>query len=125
MISSEDIKDMKRYRHIIACMIDHSFGYFTPLAALQAIQAHKKKNPCYCEWYMDIFYKKLHLNKELAEKIKKDTIGEMEKALYRNINKDIIKNSLRYRKYKDQHKVCLAIVDRNIKGNESIGASWF
>lgn len=124
MLSENDIRDLKHHRHLIACMIDNSIGYFTPVAALRAIQAYKNNEPCYCELYMDIFYKKLNNNADLREEVRKDPTYEIEKALYKNINRDYIRDSKRYSKY-ESHKICLAIVDRNIKGNESIGASWF
>ena len=47
-------------------------------------------------------------------------------AIYLTINHDIIKNVIRkHHRLKEAYRSCLAIVDRNIAGNESIGASWF
>ena len=51
MISDNDKKMMSKYRHIIAALIDESIGYFTPIAALRAVQAHKQKETFDCEWY--------------------------------------------------------------------------
>ena len=49
-----------------------------------------------------------------------------DEALYLAINHDIIQNVIRKRnKLKDAYRNCRLIVDRNIQGNESIGASWF
>lgn len=41
MIYDSDKKLLKRYRHLIAALIAYSIGYFTPLAALRAIQDYK------------------------------------------------------------------------------------
>ena len=59
MLSEQEKATMKKYRHLIACMIDCSIGYFTPLAALRAIEEHKQNKPYFCEWYMDIAWKRL------------------------------------------------------------------
>ena len=116
MLSKPDIQNLKRYRHVIANMIDVSIGYFTPLAALRAIQAHKEKQPYFCEWYMDIAGKR--------RRYEPDAAAKEDKELYMDINHTILKESLRFRHCRS-HKGCLAIVDRNIAGNQSIGASWF
>ena len=116
MLTRKEKQELKRYRHLIACLIDCSIGYFTPMAALRAIKAHKKKEPYCCEWYMDIAYKQ-RKNQQPGKQTDND-------EQYKEINKNIIRSSLRYRKHKS-HKGCLAIVDRNINGNESFGASWF
>lgn len=120
MLSEQEKANMKKYRHLIACLIDCSIGYFTPLAALRAIEEHKGKRPYFCEWYMDIAGKRLR-----REGKNRFSSREEEAQLYKEINKDIIRDSLRYRKHKECHKKCLAIVDRNIGGAQSLGASWF
>ncbi len=114
MLDKKDIRGFKKYRHIIANLIDYSYGYFTPKAALLAIQAHKKKEGYYCEWYMDMAAKS---NPGVSWR-------NMTDQVYIDINKRTIKSSIRCRHWKS-HKACLQIVDRNIKGNESLGASWF
>ena len=116
MLSKNDIANLKRYRHLIANLIDISIGYFTPLAALRAIEAHKNKEPYYCEWFMDIADKKRRYTPTEIQKEEKD--------LYISINHDIIKDSLRFKRL-STHQKCLAIVDRNIAGNQSLFASWF
>ena len=113
-IENFDIQKMKKYRHTIACLIDVSIGYFTPASALRAIEAYKNNETYFCEWYMDIAGKRRRYNHDNSD----------EETLYLTINKDIIKDAMRYR-HKNSHKGCLAIVDRNIAGNYSIGASWF
>ena len=121
-LSIDKIKEMKRYRHLIACMIDESCGYFTPLSALFAIRNHKEKTPYFCEWYMS------EAGKILKYQLQRNPLrfesDEEERDIMRSINHTIIKRSLRWKRL-PSHKGCLAIVDRNINGNPSIGASWF
>ena len=116
MLSKTDIQNLKRYRHTIANMIDISIGYFTPLAALRALQAYKNKEPYFCEWYMDIAGKRRQYEENTAR------LNDTE--LYMDINHNILKESLRFRHLRT-HKRCLSIVDNNIAGHQSIGASWF
>ncbi len=54
MIYDSDKALLKKYRHLIAALISYSIGYFTPLAALQAIKDFKNNEPNFCEWYMDL-----------------------------------------------------------------------
>ena len=49
MIYNSDKKLLKQYRHITAALIAYSIGYFTPLAALRAIQDFKNNQPNFCE----------------------------------------------------------------------------
>lgn len=114
MLSNNDRKQLKRYRHIIACLIDASIGYFTPLAALRAIQAFKDERRYCCEWYMDIA---MHQFPNIHPM-------DMPFSVYQQINREVILDSFRYRRFRS-HKRCLSIVDTNANGNESIGASWF
>ena len=58
MIYDSDKALLKRYRHITAALIAYSIGYFTPLAALQAIKNFKNHQPNFCEWYLDIAWKR-------------------------------------------------------------------
>ena len=108
MIYDTDRKLLKRYRHLIAALISYSIGYFTPLAALEAIKDYKKNQPNFCEWYLDIAWKR---------GLKKD-----EDLL--DINHNIIRASIKYR-HNCSFKLALQVVDKNIAGNESLGASWF
>ncbi len=108
MIYDTDKALLKRYRHIIAALISYSIGYFTPLAALEAIKDYKKNQPNFCEWYLDIAWKR---------GLKKD-----EDLL--DINHNIIRASIKYR-HNCSFKLALQVVDKNIAGNESLGASWF
>ena len=116
MIEKSDIKRMRKYRHLIAGLIYESIGYFTPMAALRALEAHRKKQPFYCEWYIDM----------VSKRVGSGTAWQRDDALYIQVNRDIIRSAIRKRhKLKTAYQNCLAIVDRNIGGQESIGASWF
>ena len=108
MLYDSDKKKLKKYRHLIAALISQSIGYFTPLMALSAIQDHKEGKPNYCEWYFDIACKR--------------GVGKNEDFI--KINHDVISSAVKNRHSWD-FKRCLAIVDRNIEGYESLGASWF
>ena len=115
MLTKINMRKMEKYRHILAAMIDESIGYFTPAAALNAIIAYKKKAPFSCEWYLDMaglgHWKKL---------------SDITDDELRKINHDVISEAIKHRKYRRGNiKNCLVIVDRNIAGNESIGASYF
>ena len=107
MIRDKDRALLKRYRHIIAALISYSIGYFTPLAALRAIQDYKNNQPNFCEWYLDIAFKR-GVNNET------DLI---------DINRNILKASIKFRHCLD-FKLALTVVDQNILGHESLGASW-
>ncbi|MBR0288292.1 MAG: hypothetical protein IJQ82_04880 [Selenomonadaceae bacterium] len=108
MIYKSDKAQLKRYRHLIAALIAYSIGYFTPLAALQAIKDFKNNTPNFCEWFLDIAWKR----------------GLDNNNAFLEINRDIIKDAIKYRHCSD-FKFALDIVDENIAGNESLGASWF
>ena len=108
MILDSDKKLLKRYRHIIAALIAYSIGYFTPLAALQAIKDYKNNQPNFCEFYLDIAWKR----------------GTNTDEDFLDINHYVIKGSIKYRHCSD-FAFALEIVDKNIAGFESLGASWF
>ena len=108
MIHDSDKKLLKRYRHLIAALIAYSIGYFTPLAALRAIQDYKNNQPNFCEFYLDIAWKR----------------GFKDDKDFLDINRHIIKGSIKYRHCSD-FAFALAVVDKNIAGYESLGASWF
>lgn len=108
MIYDSQKKNLKKYRHLIAALISQSIGYFTPLMALGTIEDYKKNQPNFCEWYMHIAG---------LREAKND-------ADFLIINRDIIKRAIKNRHSWDFQQ-CLKIVDRNIAGIESMGASWF
>ena len=99
MIYDDDKALLKRYRHLIAALIAYSIGYFTPLAALQAIKDFKNNEPNFCEWFLDIAWKRDLKNDE-------DLLS---------INRNILKASIRYRHCLD-FKLALTVVDQNILG---------
>ena len=106
MIYDKDKELLKRYRHLIAALIAYSIGYFTPLAALQAIKDFKNNEPNFCEWFLDIAWKR----------------GVNSDKDFLFINRDIIKGSIKYRHCSD-FAFALEVVDKNIAGYESLGAS--
>lgn len=108
MIRDSDKAQLKRYRHLIAALISYSIGYFTPLAALQAIKDFKNNTPNFCEWFLDIAWKR----------------GRDDDNAFLDINRQIIKAAIKYRHCSD-FKFALSVVDANIAGRESLGASWF
>ena len=108
MIHDKNKALLKRYRHLIAALIAYSIGYFTPLAALQAIKDYKNNKPNFCEWYLDIAWKR----------------GTNDDDSFIEINRNVIKAAIKYRRCSD-FKFALNIVDKNIDGYESLGASWF
>lgn len=108
MIHDKNKALLKRYRHIIAALISYSIGYFTPLAALQAIKDYKNNKPNFCEWYLDIAWKR----------------GTNDDDSFLDINRNVIKAAIKHRRCSDFY-FALSIVDKNIAGYESLGASWF
>ena len=115
MIYDSDKENLKKYRHLIAALISQSEGYFTPLYALEALNAHKQNKSFGCEWYyhmVGIYFE----NQSPKEKYSDENFIKIN----RKIISQAVKNRHRY-----GFKRCLAIVDRNIAGYESVGASWF
>ena len=108
MIHDKNKALLKRYRHLIAALISYSIGYFTPLAALQAIKDYKNNKPNFCEWYLDIAWKR----------------GTNDDNSFLDINRNVIKAAIKHRRCSDFY-FALSIVDKNIAGYESLGASWF
>lgn len=108
MIYDTDKALLKKYRHLIAALIAYSIGYFTPLAALQAIKDYKNNELNFCEWYMDIAWKR----------------GTNTDDDFLAINRNIIRASIKYR-HNFSFRFALEVVDKNIAGYESLGASWF
>ena len=108
MLYDSDILHLKKYRHIVASLISYSIGYFTPAMAYRAIEHYLNHTPYFCEWYFHIA----------------DLRGGHNNSDFISINRDTIKGAIKHRHSYD-FKRCLAIVDHNINGYESIGASWF
>lgn len=113
MIYESQKKELRKYRHIIAALIAQSEGYFTPLYALEAIKAYKKKESFGCEWY---YY--------IADIWFGDVKGRYSDENFKEINAEVIRCAINSR-HQRNIKQCFAIVDKNIEGKESAGASWF
>ena len=111
MIYDDDKKALKKYRHILAAMIDRSIGYFTPLMALSALESYREGRPFYCEWYA-------HIAGAGHKRVEDEDLIR--------IGREIISRSFEDRKINRRRiQWCLKIVDSNIAGNESILASYF
>ena len=113
MIYKSQKKELRKYRHVIAALIAQSEGYFTPLYALEAIQAYKKKESFVCECYYHI-----------VDICFSDSECRYSDESFKKINVEIIRCAIKSRRRRNI-KQCLAIVDKNIEGEESAGASWF
>lgn len=107
-------KTLARYSRLVACMIDESMGYFTPHAAVNAIVAHKTKEPWSCEWYSHI---------DSCRNPGKGWDAEYDSRI-QAINHDVISEAFRKRKY----YLCARakrVVKANLGENESVLAAWF
>ena len=113
MISNREKLQLKKYRHIIAALIEESLGYFTPSMAHYAIECQKHNEVNACEWYYHM----------APLKPRHSSSKDFDKALLQ-VNHDTIKRAFRRRHHLDINN-SLRIVDYNIEGYESIGASWF
>jgi len=110
-------KVLARYPRLIACMIEESSGYFTPHAAVNAIIAYKKPGGYWnCEWYMDIDAKR-HDNKICWNDPDYDD-------RIRAINREIIKDAIKRRKYNYSARA-KQVVELNMGKDESVLAGWF
>ena len=113
MIYDSQKEELRKYRHVIAALITQSEGYFTPLYALEAIKSYKKKESFGCELYYHI-----------ADIWFSDSKCRYSDENFNNINVEIIRCAIKSRRRRNI-KQCLAIVDKNVEGKESAGASWF
>ena len=113
MISYRDKLQLKKYRHIIAALIEESLGYFTPSMALYAVECQKHNEVNACEWYFHM----------ASIKISHSSSTDFDKVLLQ-VNHDTIKRAFKRRHHLDINN-SLRIVNYNIEGYESIGASWF
>ena len=101
---------LQRYPRLTGHLICESLGYFTPASAANAISAHIRKEPFYCEWY-------IHM-----ESFGKRTILA--------IGADTLKNAFRNRHhhsgYMAEYQLAKQIVDQVRAGGEDpVFASWF
>ena len=110
-----DKEKMKRYRRLISCLIAQSLGYFTPQAAVRAIEYYQANKGFCCEWYYDIALKTGKKNVDLEHELIE-------------INKELIHDCYKRRKlwmHNSDYRRARRIVEYNIEGHESVGAAWF
>ena len=109
------METLKKYRHLSAALIAYSLGYFTPIAAVRAIDCYASETANGCEWYFDMAG--LGRTKKLYEITDQELI---------DINTQVIRQAFLTRHFhRNSYKDALMVVDRNLAGHESIGASWF
>ena len=118
MLSDNEKYELKKFKHLAAALIEESLGYFTPAMALYAIKCQKHNEVNGCEWYYHMTTLKLRNSGKT-----KTSSKDFDKALLQ-VNHDTIKRAFRRRHHLDINN-SLRIVDYNIEGYESIGASWF
>lgn len=106
-------KTLARYRRLVSCMLEESLGYFTPKAAVMAIEAHKKGEYWGCEWYGHIDY------------CRGNTWDDNYKERIKEINRDVIRDAFKGRKHYRKNEGARLIVDVNIGNHDSVLASWF
>ena len=97
-------KQLKKYRHIIAALIEQSLGRFSPIDALKAVLAHKNKENFNCELYLHLANNRI--------KFFNDSDTNFEKLLLK-VNADSIKAAFKWRHTTDL-STYLNIVDENI-----------
>ena len=119
MLSQEEYHALKKYRHIIACLIEYSLGYFTPLAALRAIKCYKADEPFYCELFMDSVCKRF--GNVLAAREQDFT----EKDCYLDVAESFLRSAIAYNMHSKRYLKALHVVDLELSGKEIVGASWF
>ena len=113
MLSKNEKHELKKFRYLVAALIEESLGYFTPAMALHAIKCQKHNEVNGCEWYYHM----------ASLKLRNSYSTDFDKVLLQ-VNHNTIKRTFRRRHHLDINN-SLRIVDYNIEGYESIGASWF
>jgi hypothetical protein len=112
---------LNRWPRLVAHLICESLGYFTPLAAANAIIAYKNENPFYCEWYCHM------ANIVLSPNVPYSDSKYIAKLL--DINRSIIKSAIKNRKhhkgYMADYGLARKIVEEAKKNKHPLGASWF
>ena len=105
-------KVMVKYYRIVAHLIAESLGYFTPESAAIAIIKAKQDEPYYCEWYTDCAGK-------FGDRWDKENVSK--------ITREMLESAIRHRHkgYMSDYKRAISVVNKAIKGNNPIFASWF
>lgn len=97
-------KQLKKYRHIIAALIEQSLGHFSPLTALKAIDSHKNKKGFICKLYLHLANNRIKFFNDI------DTNFE---TILLKVNADAIKAAFKWRHTTDLNHY-LKLVDRSI-----------
>ncbi len=101
---------LRRYPRIVAHMICESLGYFTPLAAANALLAYKLDLPFHCEMYM-----------WMAQSFNDDKVREVG----RNFLERAIRNRHNHTGYMADFKLAMTAVQAELEGCGPKLASWF
>ena len=104
----EDI--LARYPRLIAHMICESLGYFTPLAAANALKHYVLGQPFFCEWYVC-----------LADGYDRERVLEVG----RQVVEAAFRSRHRHRGVMQHYPAARAIVAEALRGKHPIFASWF
>ena len=114
---------LKKFPRLVAHLICESLGYFTPLAAANALSYHKANEPFFCEWFSHVA--QFVNNKEQRELM-------FDRAAVLRVQKRIIGDAFRNRhthnSYMSEHKQALALVVAELKSKgctSQMLASWF
>lgn len=117
--TTEEVLD--RFPRLVAHMICESLGYFTPLAAANAIVHHHEGQPFWCEWYMHM------AGQGFAKTGRRPTEGEVDAALL-EIGRDVIRSAFRLRRthrgFMAEYYQARVIVERARSGAHPVLASW-
>jgi hypothetical protein len=99
-------------------MICESLGYFTPLAAANAILAYRTGVPFWCEWYMDGAAAQARAEGRRATDADVLAIGQQ-------VVRAAFANRRLHRGFMADYDAARAIVERAKAGRHPIFASWF
>jgi hypothetical protein len=99
-------------------MICESLGYFTPLAAANAILAYRSGIPFWCEWYMDGAV-------SIARAAGRRATDADVLAIGRDVIRAAFVNRRRHHGFMADYDAARAIVERAKTGRHPVLASWF
>ena len=113
---------LKKYPRLIAHLICHSLGYFTPLAAANAISFYKAREAFFCEWYSHMAqFDEQNWKKDLFDKPSVMRAGE-------DALKQAILNRHQHHGFMTEIKQAKYLVASELKNKGCTGsmlASWF
>ncbi len=108
---------MKRYPRITSHLIAHSYGYFSPRSAANAVLSYLNDRAFWCEWYM-----------HMASFRK----GEDRDSIIKDVGRDTLKAAIEYRHnhkgFMASYRQARAIIAAEVEGlNDPMTcfASWF